>query len=137
MLLVALSLLICCSLVCIAILKAWFPCMSLEIPMTRPGIFLLCLSMQAKYPGCGPPYPKGIPILYAEPTAISAPILPGGLNRFRERISATIVKTRSLSFIIDERSEKSFMFPKLSGFCTIIPQYSLALAHGKSSTFPI
>jgi len=51
MLLVALSLLICYSLVCKAILKAWFPWRSLEIPIILPGIFLLYLSTAAKYPG--------------------------------------------------------------------------------------
>ena len=38
MLLVALSLLMCCSLVCIAILSAGLPRESMETPMIRPGI---------------------------------------------------------------------------------------------------
>ena len=38
MLLVALSLRMCCSLVCMAILRAGLPLESIDTPMIRPGI---------------------------------------------------------------------------------------------------
>ena len=63
MLLVALSFLICYSLVYKVILNAWLPCASLLTPMILPGIFLMYLLLVAKYPGCGPPNAIGIPIL--------------------------------------------------------------------------
>lgn len=70
---VALSLRMCCYLVCSAILKAIFPCLSYEIPMILPGIFLtfyffgMEYVFDAKNPAYGPPYPIGIPNLWADP----------------------------------------------------------------------
>ena len=52
---VALSLLICCSLVCRAILSASLPFESLDLPMILPGINLLYSSLVAKKAACGPP----------------------------------------------------------------------------------
>ena len=46
---VALSLLICCSLVCKAILRALFPSTSKVTPIILPGIFLLYSFLVAKY----------------------------------------------------------------------------------------
>ena len=60
---VALSLLMCCSLVCKAILSALFPFLSLETPIILPGMDLLYSFFVAKYPAWGPPYPSGIPNL--------------------------------------------------------------------------
>ena len=84
---VAFSLLICCSLVCKAILKALLPWLSLDTPMILPGIFLLNSSVVAKKAACGPPYPKGTPNLCAFPTAASAFISPGVFNMLRARRS--------------------------------------------------
>ena len=52
---VALSLFICCSLVCNAILNAGFPSESLETPIILPGIDLLYSSLVAKKAAWGPP----------------------------------------------------------------------------------
>ena len=60
---VALSLLICCSLVCKAILNALSPFTSLVNPIILPGKLLLYFSLVAKKAACGPPYPNGIPNL--------------------------------------------------------------------------
>ena len=60
-LLVALSLLMCCSLVCKDNLYALLPCLSTYTPTILPGIDLLYSSLVAKNAACGPPYPIGIP----------------------------------------------------------------------------
>ena len=80
MLLVALSLLICCSLVCKDNLYALLPCLSTDTPTILPGIDLLYSSFVAKKAACGPPYPIGIPNLCELPTAISAPSSLGVFN---------------------------------------------------------
>ncbi len=63
MLLVALSLRMCCSLVCNANLRAVLPCTSLDTPTSRPGKFLLNFSFVAIKAACGPPKPIGTPNL--------------------------------------------------------------------------
>ena len=65
---VALSLLICCSRVYIASLKAEFPLESLDYPIILPGIFLFNSSVEAKNAAEGPPKPIGTPNLWALPT---------------------------------------------------------------------
>ena len=60
-------------------------------PIIRPGIERLYSSLVAKNAACGPPKPIGIPKRWVEPTTISAPHSPGGVNRVRLIISATTV----------------------------------------------
>jgi hypothetical protein len=52
-------------------------------------------------------------------------------------MSAIIVNTIPCSFNLEPRSVKSLKLPKLSGFYTMIPAYSLAFFQSKSSIFPI
>ena len=63
MLLVALSLLICYSLVVNEILKAGFLWESWDIPMILPGACLIRFNLPPKKAAWGPPYPKGTPNL--------------------------------------------------------------------------
>ena len=98
MLEVALSLLICCSLVCNAILKARFPFKSLVTPIILPGILLLYASLVAKKAACGPPYPKGIPKRWVVPTTTEAPNSPGAFNFTKDRISAATATFILFSF---------------------------------------
>ena len=79
-LLVAFSRRICCSRVCSTILKAFFPLLSFETPMTLPGTCLIKSFLVAKKAACGPPYPIGTPNRCEFPRTISAPISPGGFK---------------------------------------------------------
>nr|ACR35864.1 unknown [Zea mays] len=85
MLLVALSRRMCCSRVCIAMRSAGLPVESTLTPMIRPGMRRLYSCDVARNAACGPPYPMGTPKRCAEPTAMSAPISPGG----RSAVSAS------------------------------------------------
>lgn len=75
--------------------------------MILPGIFrtFSFLSIEiflvAKNPAYGPPYPIGIPNLWAEPKQISAPISPGGLVMVKANKSeaTTLIVFVSLSFL--------------------------------------
>ena len=52
---VALSRLMCCSRVCMAMRSARLPCASIETPMMRPGMMRLTSSWQARKAAWGPP----------------------------------------------------------------------------------
>ena len=125
---VALSLLMCCSLVWRAILKAKLSCLSDEIPMILPGIFLTFsfLSIEivfvAKNAAWGPPKPIGIPNLWAEPKQISAPICPGGFVMVKANKSeaTTLITFDSLNLL--KVSVKSWRDPLTSGVWTKKPK---------------
>lgn len=59
----------------------------LVTPTILPGINLINCSLVAKNPACGPPYPRGIPNLWLEPTAMSMSNSPGGRNIVKARRS--------------------------------------------------
>ena len=81
MLLVAFSLLMCCSLVCRANLYARFPELSIEAPTILPGRDLLSSSFTAIKAAWGPPHPRGTPNLCEEPITMSAFNSPGAFNK--------------------------------------------------------
>ena len=95
MLLVAFSLLMCCSRVCNAILKHLFPFASTLTPMILPGRFLLNASFVAKNAACGPPKPMGTPNRCEFPMAISAPNSPGGVNKHNASKSVAMITCAS------------------------------------------
>ncbi len=88
---VAFSRLMCCSLVCNAILNARFPCASILTPINLPGIPLLNSSLVAKNAACGPPYPMGTPKRCADPTATSAPNSPGEVSTVNASKSVAMI----------------------------------------------
>ncbi len=77
MLLVAFSRRMCCSRVWSAIRSAVSPWRSWLTPMMRPGILRANASAVAKKAACGPPKPIGTPKRWLEPSATSAPHVPG------------------------------------------------------------
>ncbi len=101
---VAFSRLICCSRVCKAIRKARPPSTSLVTPIIRPGILRLYASLVAKYPACGPPYPKGIPKRCVVPTTTSTPNSAGAFNFTNDKISAATATFISLAFAFATKS---------------------------------
>ena len=104
-LLVAFSRLMCCSLVCSAILKQRFPCASTLTPMIRPGMVRLNSSFVAKKAACGPPNPIGTPNLCEDPMATSAPSSPGGVKRVSDKRSVAIITIAFTAWaaVINER----------------------------------
>ncbi len=96
--------------------------------MIRPGIFLtfyflsIEIVLVAKNPACGPPYPIGIPNLWAEPRHISAPICTGGLAIVNASKSdaTTLITFESLSFL--KVSVKSWSLPFTSAVWTKTPK---------------
>ena len=94
MLLVALSLLMCCSLVSNVFAKALSPSLAVMVtPTIRPGICLVSLLSNciARIPNNGPPKFNGPPpIVWPSPIHISAPYSPGGFISANEFISAPI-----------------------------------------------
>ena len=130
----ALSLLICCSLVCRANLKALLPCLSTETPTILPGIDLLYSSLVAKKAACGPPYPIGIPKRCELPTAISAPSSPGVLSFARANKSEINTALPLFLCILLIASLGSFMSPSVPGYCKM-PQIISSLI--SLSSFPI
>ena len=106
MLLVALSLRMCCSLVCKASLYAGLPPASRVTPTTRPGIVRRKLLRQAKKPACGPPYlerdEKHILDYFLDPIS------------YMERVSASISLCVS-SFLVFVCVSSLFVF-----YCPII-----------------
>ena len=110
---VALSLFMCCSLVWRAILNALFPFLSLETPIILPGMDLLYSFFVAKYPACGPPYPKGIPNLCEVPTTTSQ-LKSDGFSRIQsESKSAATINFMLWLFNISEMVFKLCIFPYL------------------------
>ncbi len=126
---VAFYLLICCYLVCKAILYPRFPYASFDIPIILPGIFLTLAFFVAKNPEYGPPKPIGTPNLWEEPKQISAPIEPGDFVTVSpsksEATTLTVLCLSSSTFL--KKSVKSVIIPWASGVCTKIPQYYSAL----------
>ena len=131
---VAFSRRMCCSRVCIAMRSAGFPWLSLDTPITRPGIERLNASFVARKAACGPPNPIGTPKRWAEPKTMSAPISPGDFNRTSDSRSTAMLTSAPCSCAWAMAGVKSVTVPSMPGYWKIAPKTSCCAKFSMSST---
>mmetsp|Transcript_4043 Transcript_4043/g.12145 ORF Transcript_4043/g.12145 Transcript_4043/m.12145 type:complete len:264 (+) Transcript_4043:913-1704(+) len=130
---VAFSLLMCCSRVCMAMRSAGFPCWSMLVPMTLPGMILLYLSAVARKAAWGPPYPMGTPNLWEDPMAMSAPNSPGGVSMVKASRSVAMTTLAFTPWAASMTEPYSFRDPSVAGDCRSTPHTSLPLKSKSAS----
>ena len=131
---VAFSRRMCCSRVCIAIRRACLPWLSMETPITRPGMVRLNASLVAKNAACGPPKPIGTPKRCELPITTSAPNSPGDCN-ITNAIKSVATHTKAFcACACWIKAAMSTISPVAFGYCSITPNTSWLGSSAASAT---